>query len=146
MLISRSQNIRNNAYCHRITPFTRNIIYTPMHRSKMTALQHLLNHPCWRIMPVIQPNICNFLNNPNKVNGQFEKAIRIYKDVISRHPYHIFAWHCIMECYKGLTDEKQAKQTETHLRKLIQTDKRAADMFVKYGNMIKNWRRDYHLR
>lgn len=79
---------------------------------------------------------CNFLKNPNKVNGRFEKAIRIYKDVVSRYPFHVIAWYCIMECYRGLADEGQAKRVEMDLRKLIQSDKRAAEMFAKYGDMI----------
>ncbi len=79
---------------------------------------------------------CNFLNNPNKVNGRFEKAIRIYKDVVSRYPFHVIAWYCIMECYRGLGDEGQTKRVEIDLRKLIQSDKRAAEMFANYGDMI----------
>jgi anaerobic magnesium-protoporphyrin IX monomethyl ester cyclase len=79
---------------------------------------------------------CNFLNNPNKVNGRFEKAVRIYRDVVSRYPFHVIAWYCIMECYRGLGDEGKAKRVEMHLRKLIQSDKRAAEMFAKYGDMI----------
>jgi tetratricopeptide (TPR) repeat protein len=70
------------------------------------------------------------------VDGRFEKAIRIYRDVVSRYPFHVIAWYCIMECYRGLGDEGQAKKVETDLRRLIQSDKRAAEMFAKYGDMI----------
>jgi radical SAM superfamily enzyme YgiQ (UPF0313 family) len=80
---------------------------------------------------------CNFINNPNKMNGHFEKAVIIFEEVVSNYPFHIIAWHCLWECYKNLGYDQKAHQTETHIRKLIQTDKRASEMFAKYGDMIE---------
>lgn len=79
---------------------------------------------------------CNFLNNPNKVGGQFKKAILIYQDIVLRYPFHIIAWHCLMECYKGLGDNVKVEQIKGTVENLIKTDKRAEDMFIKYGDLM----------
>ncbi len=79
---------------------------------------------------------CNFINNLNKVNGHYKKAIIIYKDIVDVHPFHVIAWYCIIECYKKLGDIKQVKCTSEYLQKIIQNDKRAMDMFEKYGSLM----------
>lgn len=81
----------------------------------------------------------NFINNPNFVNGKFEKAISIYKDILSRHPFHVIAWYCIMQCYKSLGEEDRSRETEKILQELIKTDERAADMFIKYGDLLQGF-------
>jgi len=88
---------------------------------------------------------CNFINNPNKINGQFEKAIELYKDVVEMYPFHIIGWYCIMECYQALGDEKNFRQTKEKISSLIKSDKRAAEMFTKYNNLMPNFEADESL-
>jgi pentatricopeptide repeat protein len=82
---------------------------------------------------------CNFLNNPNKVKGNFKKAIKIYEDILSRIPYHIVAWYCIMECYLKLKKMKKAEEIKNRMKKLIQSDNRAKKMYLKYKDMMPKY-------
>jgi MoaA/NifB/PqqE/SkfB family radical SAM enzyme len=78
----------------------------------------------------------NFLCNPNIVNGNFARAIQLFKDIVWRYPFHIIGWYCLMESYKGLGDFNAALRTEESMRSLIRSDSRAADMYAKYCNLM----------
>ena len=79
---------------------------------------------------------CNFLNNVNKVSGQYQKAIEIYKDIVIKYPFHVTAWHCMAECYEKLGNAEEALNCEEKIRELIKTDKRAIDMYSKYSYLM----------
>jgi anaerobic magnesium-protoporphyrin IX monomethyl ester cyclase len=81
---------------------------------------------------------CNFINNPNRRNGQYEKAIVIYQDILNLYPFHIIAWYCIMECYKEMNDYSRANSAENKIKQLIEEDKRSKEMYHKYGDLISN--------
>jgi hypothetical protein len=79
---------------------------------------------------------CNFLNNYNKKAGDYSKAISLYKDIITRYPFHIVAWYSMMECYEEMGDEKRSKEISDTIRRLIRTDSLAGDMFSKYSDLM----------
>lgn len=86
---------------------------------------------------VYKANIdCNFINNTNKINGLYQKAINLYKDIVETYPFHIIGWYCMMECYKFMNDIKNVKQIKDKINKLIKDDKRANEMFIKYSNLM----------
>ena len=78
----------------------------------------------------------NFIHNPNKENGRFERAIEIFTDVVLRHPFHIVAWYCILDCYRKMGDLKQAAFERKRILSLIKKDSRAMAMFRKYEDLI----------
>jgi len=82
---------------------------------------------------------CNFIHNPNIVEGNFEKAINIFEDILSKHEFHIIALYCIAECYKNLRRETECRSTYQKIRDLIDKDPRAAKMFEDYGNLMKSF-------
>ncbi|MCK9602768.1 MAG: radical SAM protein [Candidatus Omnitrophica bacterium] len=84
-----------------------------------------------------QANIdVNFIHNPNIVNGNFTRAIEIFNDIVIHFPFHIIAWHCLMRCYQGLGDIEKAKEITRKIAVLINSDKRSAEMFAKYGRLL----------
>jgi len=80
----------------------------------------------------------NFLNNYNKVTGQYEKAISIYQDILESYPFHIIGWYCVMECYRLMGDYAMATKIKEKINDLIKSDSRANEMFVKYKDLIPN--------
>lgn len=89
---------------------------------------------------------CNFINNPNKVKGKFAKAIELYQDIVEMYPFHIMGWYCIMECYQALGDKEKADQKKNKITALIQSDKRATEMFLKYNDLMPDLELDQQLR
>ncbi len=85
---------------------------------------------------------CNFINNPNKINGRFDNAIMLYKDILSRHPYHIIALYCIMECYQLNGNLEKAEHVIKKISLLIKNDVRAKEIFIKYGDLMPNFKAD----
>jgi tetratricopeptide (TPR) repeat protein len=79
---------------------------------------------------------CNFLNNVNKVGGQYQKAIEIFKDIVIKYPFHIIGWYCMMECYEKLGMTGEARRMVERIRELIKTDKRAIAMYRKYSYLM----------
>lgn len=86
---------------------------------------------------------CNFINNTNKVNRNYEKAITLYNDIVETYPFHIIGWYCIMECYKHLGDFEQVHRIYEKINNLIKYDKRAYEMFHKYNDLIPNFIKNY---
>ena len=79
---------------------------------------------------------CNFINNPNKINGKYDVAIEFYKEIVSAYPFHIIAFYCLWECYEALGNFKESEQVNKRIYDLVKTDKRAHDMFVKYNDLM----------
>lgn len=78
----------------------------------------------------------NFINNPNKINGKYDDAIKIYRDIVRVYPFHIIALYCLLECYEALGDFKESEQMNKSIGDLIKTNKNAHDMFVKYNDLM----------
>jgi len=83
---------------------------------------------------------CNFIHNPTKVQGKYDTAIEIFKDILRAYPFHIIAYYCLRECYTLLGNEAEATATGMRMDELIRTDKRAHEMFVKYHDLMPDYR------
>jgi radical SAM superfamily enzyme YgiQ (UPF0313 family) len=81
---------------------------------------------------------CNFINNPNKVWGRYEKAIEIYEDVLVKYPFHIVSLYCIAECFRKLEQHNKAQLVIEKINKLISSDKRAKEMYDKHHDLMPN--------
>jgi anaerobic magnesium-protoporphyrin IX monomethyl ester cyclase len=82
---------------------------------------------------------CNFVHNTNLLQGRYKIALDTFAFIAAKYPFHIIAWYCMMKCYQGLANAEQARQTEMHLRTLIQDDQRASEMFAKYGDLMQDF-------
>ena len=80
----------------------------------------------------------NFLNNPNYLDGDWERTITIFREIVSGHPFHIFGWYILMQCYRNLGRTEEADKTRTHISDLIANDERSTKMFQKYGYMLED--------
>ena len=64
----------------------------------------------------------NFINNFNKVTGQYEKAIALYSDIVQSYPFQIIGLYCIMQSQRLLGNLDRAAETERTILNLIHTD------------------------
>jgi hypothetical protein len=78
----------------------------------------------------------NFINNVNMIKGNFSKAIEIFNDIVVFYPFHIIGWYCLMQSYKGLGNIEKAQEVKKKITVLINSDKRSAEMFSKYGDLM----------
>ncbi|MFH0822742.1 MAG: radical SAM protein [Pseudomonadota bacterium] len=78
----------------------------------------------------------NFLRNVNMVEGNFHTAIELFEDILTKHPFHVVAAYCIIECYRRLGDTEGMERAESRLRELRRKDVRAARMYEKYRDLM----------
>lgn len=79
----------------------------------------------------------NFLHNPNYLDGDWEKSLRIFSEIVSGHKFHIFGWYIMMKCYEALGRTEEAEETLRHIHELVATDERSTKMYRKYGYMLE---------
>ncbi len=79
----------------------------------------------------------NFINNVNFREGNYEKAISIYKDIVHGYPFHVVGWYCIMRCYGKMGLDKEAGSVREKIYNLIKNDTRSTEMFQKYGDLME---------
>jgi tetratricopeptide (TPR) repeat protein len=80
----------------------------------------------------------NFLNNPNFLDGNWEKCLTIYREIVSGHPFHLFGWYVLAKCYEALDRLDEAATAREHIVHLIETDERATKMYRKYGYLLSD--------
>lgn len=83
---------------------------------------------------------CNFINNRNKVDKNFGRAIEIYEDIVRAYPFHIIGLYCIMECKKQMGHHKEAERINKEMNILIKSDKRASKMYEKYKDLMPEFK------
>jgi len=81
----------------------------------------------------------NFINNPNKVKGSYEKAISLYNDIVESYPFQVIGWNCIMQCYQSMGNQKKVGQVKAKISSLLESDPAAQEMFQKYGHLVSDW-------
>lgn len=85
---------------------------------------------------------CNFLHNPNIVRKEYDKAIPIFQDIVKKHSFHVVAWYCIRLCHYDLKDHSEVARIEDVIRELVKNDSRAADMLLKYWDLMPDLPKD----
>lgn len=78
----------------------------------------------------------NFVNNVNLRNGNFDRAISLFDDILFAYPFHIFAYYGLYLAYKGKKNMEKAEEMVKKMRQLIAKDKRAKEMYEKYGDLL----------
>jgi len=78
----------------------------------------------------------NFINNVNLRNGNFDRAISLFRDILCRYPLHIFAYYGLYLAYKGKKKTEEAEKMLNKMHQLITKDKRAKYMYEKYGDLL----------
>ena len=63
----------------------------------------------------------NFFENYNYRNGEFDRAMIFYGDVLRHHKGHIIAQYCIARCHKGKGDMAAYEQAIDNCRAMIET-------------------------
>lgn len=81
----------------------------------------------------------NFINNINLVNGNFNRALELFNDIVMTYPFHIIGWYCVAKCYDGLGKMEQVLQIKKKIRVLIESDKRASEMFNDYKDLMQGF-------
>lgn len=79
---------------------------------------------------------CNFINNINVIEGKYERAISLFKDIAESYPWHIIAWRSIEKCYFNTYNSNKTLVIRDKINNLIKTDKRAYGMYIKYKDKI----------
>ncbi|MDC0990175.1 hypothetical protein OAR29_06480, partial [Rhodospirillales bacterium] len=78
----------------------------------------------------------NFLNNPNLLEGNYEKALHIYKDIVHSYQFHIIGWYCMMLCYEAMGDTLEKENLEEKIINLVKNDPRAQQLYFKYHDLL----------
>jgi radical SAM superfamily enzyme YgiQ (UPF0313 family) len=78
----------------------------------------------------------NFVNNPNRSEGRYERAIELFEDVVLKFPFHVVGHCCVMECMEALGRHDEAAALRQHIAHLIATDERAREMYQKYPDFM----------
>lgn len=78
----------------------------------------------------------NFLNNPNLLDGNYDKALWIYKDIVKSYPFHVIGWYCIMLCYEAIGDINNRNNVLANIVDLIKTDLRARQLYKTYSDLL----------
>lgn len=81
----------------------------------------------------------NFINNVNLINGNFNRALELFNDIVTTYPFHIIGWYCMVKCYEGLGNKEQVLQIKKKIRVLIESDKRALEMFDNYKDLMQGF-------
>lgn len=81
----------------------------------------------------------NFFNNVNKVSGRFDEAIEIYRGILAKYPFHIIGWYCLGDCYRLKGEDEKAQEVIDKISSLIETDSRAREMYLKYGDLMTDY-------
>jgi tetratricopeptide (TPR) repeat protein len=83
---------------------------------------------------------CNFINNPNKKSGSYERAISLFESILARYSFHVVAWYSMMECFEALGNMEKVEAIKQEIKRLIRTNSMASDMYNKYKYLMINLR------
>jgi len=78
----------------------------------------------------------NFVNNPNLREGNFDKAIDLFNDILIAYHFHIFALYGLYLCYNGKEDQDAAENIRYRMNALIRSNAQAKDMYDKYNLLL----------
>ena len=78
----------------------------------------------------------NFVNNINLHNGNYDRAILLFDDIVREYPFHVLGWYGLYQAYKGKGDVAEAEGALQTIQKLVKTDIRSKEMYEKYWELI----------
>lgn len=81
----------------------------------------------------------NFINNKNLIDGNYEKSIELFQEIVDRYPHHVIARYCLMICYQGLGNTEKEVQIRKSIDGLLVDDIEAIAMYKKYKSMMRKY-------
>lgn len=78
----------------------------------------------------------NFLDNPNLQNGQYEVAVKLFSDVLTSYPWHIYALQARAFAYQSLGQNDLANSDVQRIHQLTRVDDRARDLAERYPEYL----------
>ncbi|MFO1167045.1 MAG: radical SAM protein [Rhodoblastus sp.] len=82
--------------------------------------------------------LCNFKDNINFRLGLWEKALKLFTPIATKHPFHILALDCVHRCHAALGNAAEADKALAALATAVATDDRAQSMAEKYGDLLSD--------
>lgn len=80
---------------------------------------------------------CNFLENYNLVEGDYQKSKIIFEEIVDDYPKHLLANYSLWRSLIGLGEFTHAAEIEKRLQNLIQADERNMRILKKYDLLGK---------
>jgi len=80
----------------------------------------------------------NFVNNYNLRTGQYDRAIVMFKELLSNYPFHIFGQIALYQAYKGLGDSENSLKVKEQINKTMAENGSSREMYEKHRNLLKN--------
>ncbi|OGN90488.1 MAG: hypothetical protein A2Z70_01075 [Chloroflexi bacterium RBG_13_48_17] len=78
----------------------------------------------------------NFVNNPNFGDGDFDKAIDLFNDILSVYHFHIFALYGLYLSYIGKGAQQEAENILHRIKLLVQSNEQSKEMYHKYKDLL----------
>ena len=79
----------------------------------------------------------NFVSNYNLRAKKYERALKMFNDVLPRYPTHLFALISSYLAYEGLNDKKKCLETEKKIYESLSVDPSATTMLSKHKNLLR---------
>lgn len=80
--------------------------------------------------------VCNFIENSNIINRNYEKAIEQFNDILILYPFHIVAMYSIFRCYSMMNSPELAEKARLKNIEMINSDVRSKEMYAKYKDLM----------
>jgi len=78
----------------------------------------------------------NFINNINLRNGNYDRAIALFRNVVEVYPFHVFGIYGIHLAYKRKGNAKEANDVLVKIKEILKNDIRSKTMYEKYKDLI----------
>ena len=78
----------------------------------------------------------NFINNINLRNGNYDRAITLFRNIVEAYPFHVFGLYCIHLAYKRKGNAKEANDALVKIREVLKNDIRSKTMYEKYKDLL----------
>ncbi len=80
----------------------------------------------------------NFISNYNLRIKRYERAIQMYKEVLTRYPTHVFGLISLYMAYDGLNDKKECTKIEKKILESVETDPSSRKMLSNHKVLLKD--------
>ncbi len=78
----------------------------------------------------------NFVNNINLRNGNYDRAISLFRNIVKIYPFHVFGLYGIHLAYKRKGNAKEANDVLVKIKEILKNDIRSKTMYEKYKDLI----------
>lgn len=79
----------------------------------------------------------NFLANRNMLDGNYKKALSIFRKIVEIYPFHIIARYCIYKCLRELNLNEESQKELEAIFYWIKQDRKARRLYDRYRSFLK---------